>query len=118
MQIHRVNCPTAIDLMSKYGNNIIKAKWKQEENVTFLAGLKITAIDSIGFIHNLTEIVSIQLKINIRNLQIESSNGLVVAYLTIYVQNLHSLQEVISRLQKMEGVRYVKRLERISEMKN
>lgn len=118
MQIHRVNCPTAIDLMSKYGNNIIKAKWKQEENVTFLAGLKITAIDSIGFIHNLTEIVSIQLKINIRNLQIESSNGLVVAYLTIYVQNLHSLQEVISRLQKMEGVRFVKRLERISEMKN
>ncbi|MBW7847700.1 MAG: bifunctional (p)ppGpp synthetase/guanosine-3',5'-bis(diphosphate) 3'-pyrophosphohydrolase [Bacteroidales bacterium] len=118
MQIHRVNCPTAIDLMSKYGNNIIKAKWKQEENVTFLAGLKITAIDSIGFIHNLTEIISIQLKINIRNLQIESSNGVVVAYLTIYVQNLQSLQEVITRLKKMEGIRFVKRLERISEMKN
>ncbi len=118
MQIHRVNCPTAINLMSKYGNNIIKAKWKQKENITFLAGLRVTAIDSIGFIHTLTEIISIQLKINIRNLQIESSNGVVVAYITIYVQNLQSLQEVISKLQKMEGVSNVKRLERISEMKS
>lgn len=118
MQIHRVNCTKAINLMSQYGNNIIKAKWKQKEDIVFLAGLKITGIDSVGFIHRLTEVISIELKLNIRNLQLESSSGVVVAYLTIYVSNLKSLQQVIEKLQKVEGVRNVKRLERISEMKN
>lgn len=118
MQIHRVNCPNAIDLMSKYGNNIIKAKWKQKEDIVFLAGLKVTGIDSVGFIHRLTEVISIELGLNIRNLQLESSSGVVVAYITIYVQNLKSLQVMIEKLQKVEGVRNVKRLERISEMKS
>lgn len=118
MQIHRVNCSKAIGLMSQYGNNIIKAKWKQKEDIVFLAGLKVTGIDSVGFIHRLTEVISIELNLNIRNLQLESSSGVVVAYLTIYVNNLKSLRIVIEKLQKVEGVRNVKRLERISEMKN
>jgi GTP pyrophosphokinase len=115
MHIHRVNCPKAINLMSQYGNNIIKAKWKQKEDIVFLAGLKITGFDSIGFIHRLTTVISIDLGLNIRNLQLESSSGVVVAYLTVYVQNLKSLKEVIERLQKLEGIRNVKRLDRLAE---
>lgn len=118
MQIHRVNCPKAIGLMSQFGNNIIKAKWKQKEDIVFLAGLKITGIDSIGFIHRLSEVISVQLKLNIRNLQLESSSGVVVAYLTIYVQNLNSLKEAIELLRKIDGVRKVTRLDRVSETDN
>lgn len=118
MQIHRVNCPKAINLMSKFGNNIIKAKWKQEEDIVFLAGLKITGIDSIGFIHRLTEVISVKLGLNIRNLQLESSSGVVVAYVTIYVKNLNSLKEVIELLRKIDGVRKVTRLDRVAEPDN
>ncbi|MDP2235247.1 MAG: RelA/SpoT family protein [Bacteroidales bacterium] len=115
MHIHRVNCPKAINLMSQYGNNIVKAKWKQKEDIVFLAGLKIQGIDSTGFIHRITEVISIQLGLNIRNLQLESSNGVVVAYLTVYVSNSQNLKDVISKLQKVDGVRKVNRLDRLAD---
>ena len=118
MQIHRVNCPKAINLMSQYGSNIVKAKWKQKEDIVFLAGLKIQGIDSVGFIHRITQIISVELGLNIRNLQLESSNGVVIAFITVYVSNIQNLKDVISKLQKIEGVRKVTRLDRISEAEN
>lgn len=115
MHIHRVNCPDAIDLMSQYGNNIIKAKWKQKEGIVFLTGIKIKGIDSVGFIHRITEVISVQLKLNIRNLQFESSEGVVFVFVTVYVQNAQNLEEMIEKLRKVEGVRKVTRLDRIDE---
>ncbi|MDR2906644.1 MAG: RelA/SpoT family protein, partial [Bacteroidales bacterium] len=41
IQIHRINCPVGIELMSKYGNRIVKTKWKENEQVTFLVGIKL-----------------------------------------------------------------------------
>lgn len=115
MHIHRVNCPKATLLMTQYGNNIVKAKWKQKEDIVFLAGLKITGIDSVGFIYRITELVSIQLGLNIRNLQLESSNGVVIAFLTVYVSNVKKLKDMIDKLQKIDGVRKVTRLERLAD---
>jgi len=118
MHIHRVNCSKAIGLMSQFGNNIVKAKWKQKEDIVFLAGLKITGTDSVGFIHRITEIISVQLGLNIRNLQLESSNGLVVGYLTVYVSSTKNLKDVIEKLKKVEGVRRVTRLDRLADSEN
>ncbi|MFZ4463551.1 MAG: RelA/SpoT family protein, partial [Bacteroidales bacterium] len=112
MHIHRTNCPKALNLMSQYGNNIVKAKWRQKEDITFLAGLKITGIDSIGFIHRLTSIISIDLNLNIRNLQMESSGGVVDVVVTVYVQNAQKLKDLISALRKVKEIRKLARIER------
>lgn len=118
MHIHRVNCPKAINLMSQYGSNIVKAKWKQKEDIVFLAGLKIQGIDSVGFIHRITQVISIELGLNIRNLQLESSNGVIIAFLTVYVSNIQNLKDVIAKLQKVEGVRKITRLDRIADFES
>ncbi len=116
LYIHRVNCPKAIHLMSQYGNNIIKAKWKQKEDILFLAGIKIQGIDSVGFTHRITQIISMEMHLNMRNMQLESSGGIVNAYVTIYVNNIQQLKDVIAKLQKLEGVRTVSRLDRLSDV--
>lgn len=118
MHIHRVNCPKAINLMSQYGSNIVKAKWKQKEDIVFLAGLKIQGIDSVGFIHRITQVISVELGLNIRNLQLESSNGVIIAFLTVYVSNIQNLKDVIAKLQKVEGVRKITRLDRIADFES
>lgn len=115
MHIHRVNCPKAINLMSQFGNNIVKAKWRQKEGIAFLAGLKITGIDSIGFIHRFTDIISNQLKLNIRNIQLESSGGIVEATLTVYVHNAQNLKDLIGELKKLKDIKKVTRLSRLVE---
>ena len=115
MHIHRVNCPKAINLMSQFGNNIVKAKWRQKEDIAFLAGLKITGIDSVGFIHRFTDVISNQLKLNIRNIQLESSGGIVEATLTVYVHNAQNLKDLIDQLKKIKDIKKVTRLDRLVE---
>jgi len=115
MHIHRVSCPVAVELMSQYGNNIIKAKWRQKENVSFLAGLKIVGTDSVGFTYRFTDVISNQLGLNIRTLQLESSGGLVEAVVTVYVHNTQNLNDLISKLKEIKEIRKVTRLERLSD---
>jgi len=116
MHIHRVNCPKAINLMSQFGNNIVKAKWKHKEDLAFLAGLKIIGIDSVGFLNRLTEVISMQLNLNIRSLQLESSKGVVEATITVYVHNAQSLKNLIDKLKKIKEVKKVSRLERLHDI--
>lgn len=113
MLIHRVNCPKARILMSRYGANIIKAKWNPKSDITFLAGLKITGIDSNGFANHVTDLISNKLKLNIRSIQLESSKGKVEATITIYVSNEKSLKDLVSELKKVKEIKKISRLEHI-----
>jgi len=116
MHIHRVNCPKAINLMSQFGNNIVKAKWKQKEDIAFLAGLKIVGIDSMGFLQRVTEVLSGQLKLNIRTLHLVSSKGVVEATVTVYVHNAQNLKDLIEKLKKVKEIKKVSRLDRIDDI--
>ncbi|MCQ2285099.1 MAG: RelA/SpoT family protein, partial [Bacteroidales bacterium] len=48
--IHQTSCPKAIEQMSKFGNRIIKTKWRKGQNIAFLSGLRITGFDRKGMI--------------------------------------------------------------------
>ncbi|MDZ7774981.1 MAG: hypothetical protein U5L09_04880 [Bacteroidales bacterium] len=48
IEVHRINCPTAIQLMSKFGTRIVKAKWREKGMVSVLAGIKVQGIDRKG----------------------------------------------------------------------
>ena len=50
IKIHRVSCPNAIQLMSNYAYRIVKAKWTNQQELAFLAGIRMTGIE-IGRAH-------------------------------------------------------------------
>ena len=110
LQIHRANCQKAIDMMSKYGNNIVKAKWQPKSEIAFLAGLKITAIDNIGLLNKMTDLFSNELKINLHSLKMESKQDLVEATISMYVHNTEELNLLIDKLNKFKEVKKVVRL--------
>ena len=51
LQIHRSDCPRAIQLSARHGNNIVKAKWQPKSEISFLSELKITALDTAGLLN-------------------------------------------------------------------
>jgi len=111
IQIHKTNCNVAIRLMSQYGKNIIKAKWKQKEDITFLAGLKIKAVDKIGFIKQITEMIADEFKLNIRSFNLESTEGLIDLNLTLYVSSTENLNQLIQKMKKTKDIIKVTRLD-------
>lgn len=110
LQIHRSDCPKAIEMMSRYGNSIVKAKWQPKSEIAFLAGLKITAIDSIGLLNKMTDLLSNELKLNLHSLQMESKQDLVESNISVYVHNTAELKLLIDKLSKLHGVKKVVRL--------
>lgn len=117
ISIHQVNCPAAIQDMSKFGNRIVKAKWNKKESIAFLAGLKIRSIDSIGLINHITGIISNEYKLNIRSFSLETSEGITDAFITIYVHDLQNLHDLIDELKKIKEIKMISRVNRFSKTK-
>lgn len=114
IQVHKVDCTKAIKMMSQYGNNIVKAKWKQTEGIKFLAGIDIKAADNIGFIQKISSIVTSEFQVNIRSFNLKSTEGLIQLYMTVYIDNTETLNKLIQRLKKIEEVIKITRLQKIT----
>ena len=109
LQIHRSNCPKAILLSSRYGNNIVKAKWQPKSEIAFLADLKITALDSAGLLNRMTNLLSNEMKLNLHMLHMEAKNDLVEATISIYVHSTNELDDLISKLNHLKEIQKVVR---------
>ncbi len=115
VQIHRPDCPKAIQLMSQYGKNIVKAKWQFSENIAFMATLKISGVNKMGFGSELFSVLSGDFKLDLYSIKMQSEGGMVDVTVSFYVNNLRQLETVIDSLRKMELVKKVMRVERIVE---
>jgi GTP pyrophosphokinase len=112
IQIHKTDCSVAIKLMSQYGKNIVKTKWKQKEGITFLAGLQVKAGDKLGFIKQIASDISDSFELNIRSFNLEAVEGLIDVKITFYINSKEKLSKLIQHIKKMDGVIKVTRLDR------
>jgi len=110
IKIHRTNCTNAVQLRSKYAYRIIKAKWTDKESIAFLAGIQIKGIDELGIVNNITRIISDELNLNIRSINVETNDGTFQGVLKIYVQDTHRLNQLINNIKKIKGVEKVQRI--------
>ena len=112
VQLHRPDCPKAIELMSKYGKNIVKAKWQFSEDIAFMATLKISGVNKFGFGTELFALLSDGFKLDLYSIKMQSEGGMVDVTVSFYVNNLRQLETVIDSLRKMDLVKKVMRIER------
>ncbi len=109
LQIHRSNCPKAIQLSARFGNNIVKAKWQPKSEIAFLADLKITALDTKGLLNRMTNLLSNEMQLNLHMLHMEAKQDLVEAIISIYVHNTKELDDLIAKLNKLKDIQKVVR---------
>ncbi|MEA3505765.1 MAG: ACT domain-containing protein, partial [Bacteroidota bacterium] len=94
IEIHRVNCSKAIQVMSKFGDRIIKAKWREQGNVAVLAGVKIVGVDKKGLINEIVSLISAELSINIRSFDMRAEDGIMEGELMLYVRGAEDLKQL------------------------
>ncbi|HPI53292.1 MAG TPA: RelA/SpoT family protein, partial [Chitinophagaceae bacterium] len=79
--------------------------------ISFLTGVKINGIDDVGIIHKITNVVSGELKMNMRSMSIDSGDGLFEGTIMVYVNDKEELNELCLRLEELEGIHRVTRLD-------
>ena len=115
IKIHRTNCPNATKLMSSFGYRIVKAKWNKQQELSFLTGIKITGIDDMGLINNLTQVISNDFKVNMRSIIIDTNDGIFEGSIMVFVNDTEHLNNLIKRLYSVKGVTSVTRFDSTSE---
>ena len=110
IEVHQTQCPHAIEQMSKFGNRIIKAKWRKESNVAFLTGIRVSGFDRKGMIKEIIDVVCSQMELNIRSFDIWCKSNTFTGKLMIYIQNVKALNELIENLVKIDQVEKVERI--------
>lgn len=111
IEVHRTNCSVAIELMARKGDKIVKAKWRNEQqNVDFLAGIKIKGFDYKGLVNNITGVIYQDFQINCRSMNFESSEGLFEGTIMLYIHNVEHLQKLIEKLKTIDGIKKVERI--------
>ena len=110
VQIHHPDCPVAQKLMSRYGESIVKARWQFGDDFAFLATLKILAVNKMGFGAKLFDIITNQEKLDMQAMEMKIEGGMVVAIISVYVNNLKTLENLIDKIKKLELVKKVERI--------
>ena len=109
IKIHRTTCPNAAELLSNYGYRIIKAKWASSRKHSFEATLSIIGTDRMGLVSDVSNIISEELKVNMRSLSINTEGGIFEGNIRLYVEDTSHLDKLVKKLEKVNGVVKVSR---------
>ena len=109
IKIHRTKCPNATELMSRHGERVIKAQWASLVQMSFTVNLIISGIDRPGLVHDVTQVISNELKVNILGLTIGVHDGLFEGKITLMVHDTTHLDFLVQQLEQVDGVVEVSR---------
>jgi GTP pyrophosphokinase len=110
--IHRTNCPIAIQSMSSHGNRIIKAKWRTNESIGFLTGIKLKGVDKKGLIKNISEVIYDKHNLGIRSFNLNTHEGITDGVIMLYIQSTATLNKLMSDLKKIPEIQKISRIDR------
>ncbi|MBK7172816.1 MAG: bifunctional (p)ppGpp synthetase/guanosine-3',5'-bis(diphosphate) 3'-pyrophosphohydrolase [Bacteroidales bacterium] len=110
LQVHRTNCPEAIELMSRYANRMVFAKWSNRNMNTFMAGIKATGIDRKSMIFDIIQVISEKLGLNIRSFHIETTGDIFEAHINLYVHDTIDMNKLSEELKHVNGISTANRI--------
>jgi GTP pyrophosphokinase len=110
IEIHKRACLVANKLKSGFGNRILDAKWDMHKRLYFVATIRIGGIDRMGLLNEITQIISSQMSVNMRNLNVTCEDGMFSGTVELRVHDRQDLRLIIDNLKS------VKDLQEISEI--
>ena len=103
--IHRTDCPNAKRMREQYPYRIMEAKWRESAQGAFRVTIAITAQDSSGLVNKITEVVSHDMKLNIRTINISSrGDGTGAGTISVEVPSVGVVDTLIHAILRIKGV--------------
>lgn len=110
IKIHRMDCPNAPEMFSRFGYRIIRAKWSGKGDNGYIVTLRVVGRDDIAIVTNITSVIGKESGVVLRSLQIDSVDGLFQGNFTVMVRDTTSLNMLTKKIKTVKGVKNVERL--------
>ncbi len=105
-KIHRINCPNAAQMLKRYPYRVVKVHWtdRHGNEASFPVNIRITGIDDIGIVNEISKVISSDLRVNMRAMNISSNDGIFIGQITLVVQDKQHLATIIDKVERVKGV--------------
>ncbi len=108
--IHRMDCPNASKLREDYPYRIMEAQWRANTSGAFRVTIAISFKDRTGVTNQVTEVISKELKLSIRNIAITSRpDGIASGTITVEVPSTGVIDTLIHSIMRVKGIMRVYR---------
>lgn len=110
IKIHRMDCPNAQEMFSRFGYRIIRAKWSGKGDNGYVVTLRIVGRDDIAIVTNITSVIGKENGVTLRSLNIDSVDGIFQGNFAVLVRDTNSLNMLVKKIKSVKGVKTVDRL--------
>lgn len=107
--VHALDCPRASVLKAGYGSRILSTQWDVASG-KFLATIHIEGLDRFGILQELIQMISTNLVIDIRKLNIEAKNEVFSCDLSVLVEDSQVVTDLCNKVKKINGVKQISRV--------
>lgn len=110
--VHKIDCNQFTRLAAQKGENVVgNIKWSSYKAESYLAEVYVRGLDRVGILIDITQLISVELGINIRELSIQSHDGIFEGKISVYVKDTENLNALLEKLDKIKGIEVVKRIQ-------
>ena len=110
IKIHRMDCPNATEMRTRFGYRIIPAEWSGKGTSGYAVSLRIVGNDDISIVTNITSVISKENRVSLRSINIDSVDGLFQGTFIIIIPDTSTLTLLIKKLQGVKGIKSVNRI--------
>ncbi|MFR2732482.1 RelA/SpoT family protein [Hoylesella buccalis] len=110
VEIHKRNCPVASKLKSSYGNRLLDAKWDMRNIRLFNATIEIRGIDRQGMLHDVVDVISDEMNVNMHNLSLTSKEDIFMGKIEVLVHHRQDVKNIINSLKKVKGLQEIQQI--------
>ena len=111
VSVHRRDCEQLANLLHQHPQRAIEVNWSRETKQDYRAGIRISALDRNGLLHDITSVLSNE---KAAVLQMDSdadgTSQTATIVLQVAVKDSESLQRISQRLRQINGVEQVQRV--------
>jgi len=109
IKIHKKTCSNALGLQSKFDYRILKSKWVDSSLFEYNSTIRISGIDNLGIVNEITKVISNTLNININKMSFDTVDNIFRGKITLKVRTKNILNDLMKRLKKINGIEKVSR---------
>jgi len=107
IKVHKITCKNALSLQSNFAYRIISAFWIDSSEQEFGAIVKLSGIDTLGLVNQVTRVISNNMNVNIKKLNFNTSEGLFIGEINVFVKNNSTINKLLNNLSKINGIEKV-----------
>ena len=107
--VHKMDCATLARLKASYGSRLLQTQWEDHSD-RFQATIHIEGIDQKGILQSIVNIISTNMSINMKRMNVTANQGVFNCDLDVQVNDASVVSNLCRQIKKVRGVNSASRM--------